>query len=91
MKPYIPMLKENNVRKGFFERQQFESVRKYLPNDVQDLITFAYVTGWRINSEVLLLKWPQVDLDVRLVRIEPGMAKNDAAAFFPSQRNLKKS
>jgi len=29
--PYIPMLKENNVRKGFFEREQFEAVRSHLP------------------------------------------------------------
>ena len=51
--PYIPMLKENNVRKGFFEREQFEAVRSHLPPHVQPLITFAYITGWRIKSEVI--------------------------------------
>jgi hypothetical protein len=27
-KPYVPMLRENNVRKGSFEREQFEAVRR---------------------------------------------------------------
>jgi len=26
-RPYIPMLKKNNVRKGFFDRDEFESIR----------------------------------------------------------------
>ncbi len=29
--PHIPMLKEHNVRKGFFERERFEAVRSHLP------------------------------------------------------------
>src|SRR5580692_6566374 len=34
-RPYIPMLKENNIRKGFFEREQFEDVRIHLPAHMQ--------------------------------------------------------
>ena len=30
MRPYIPLLKENNVRKGFFEPEQFKSVKNHL-------------------------------------------------------------
>jgi hypothetical protein len=30
--PYIPMLKENNTRKGFFEHAEFMALRKELPN-----------------------------------------------------------
>jgi hypothetical protein len=51
-KPYIPMLKENNVRKGFFEREAFEAVRNALPEDLRGMVTFAHITGWRIPSEV---------------------------------------
>jgi site-specific recombinase XerD len=29
--PYIALLQEHNVRKGFFERDQFEAVRRHLP------------------------------------------------------------
>ena len=60
--PHIPMLQEDNVRRGFFEREQFEAVRRRLPAEVQPVVTFAYLTGWRINSEVLTMQWHQIDL-----------------------------
>jgi hypothetical protein len=44
-RPYIPMLKENNVRNGFFDREQFESIRDHLPEDIQPVATLAYITG----------------------------------------------
>ena len=56
-RPHIPMLKENNVRTGFFEREQFEAVRGHLPEPLQPVVTFAYITGWRIDSEMLTLQW----------------------------------
>ena len=46
-RPYIPMLQENNVRRGFFEREQFDIVRAHLPEPLQAVATFAYLTGWR--------------------------------------------
>ena len=63
-KPHFPMLRENNVRAGFFEREQYLAVQRHLPPSMQPVVTFAYVTGWRINSEVLPLQWRQVDLKV---------------------------
>jgi len=30
-RPHVPMLQENNVRKDFFEREQFDAVRSHLP------------------------------------------------------------
>jgi hypothetical protein len=36
-------------------------VLKHLPDALQPVITFAYRTGWRIDSEVLPLEWRQVD------------------------------
>jgi integrase len=32
------------------------------------VITFAYITGWRIASEILPLQWRQVDFDAGEVR-----------------------
>jgi integrase len=75
-KPHIAMLREDNVRVGFFERDQYEAVLAHLPEGMQPVVTFAYVTGWRINSEVLPLQWRQVDLRVGEVRLDPGTTKN---------------
>ena len=50
------MLREDNVRTGFFEREMFEAVRDRLPEELQPMIMFAYITGWRIASEVLPLE-----------------------------------
>ncbi len=74
--PYIPMLKESNVRKGFFEHAEFLELRKHLPDPLNSIATFGYHTGWR-KSEILGLKWEQVDLEVGTVRLNPGMTKND--------------
>ena len=46
-------------------------------------LQFAYITGWRIHSEVLTLQWRQVDLDAGVVRLEPGTTKNrDGREFY---------
>lgn len=90
-KPHFPMLREDNVRKGFFERQQYQSMLKHLPESMRPIVTFAYVTGWRIGSEVLPLEWRQVDMKTGEVRLEPGTTKNREGRVFyltPELREL---
>ena len=82
-RPHIEMLQEHNVRTGFFERVQFEAVRRHLPEHLRGVVTFAYVTGWRIQSEVLPLEWRQVDLSAGTVRLDPWTTKNDEGRVFP--------
>ena len=82
-RPHIQMLQEHNVRTGFFERAQFEAVRRHLPEYLRGVVTFAYITGWRIQSEVLPLQWPQVDMTAGTVRLDPGTTKNDEGRVFP--------
>lgn len=73
--PHIPMLAENNVRKGFFEYTDFLALREALPDYLRPIITFAYYSGWR-KSEILNIRWNQVDLHEETVRLEPGETKN---------------
>jgi hypothetical protein len=40
-RPAIPLLREENARRGFFEAAQFEAVRRHLPPDLADFVTFA--------------------------------------------------
>jgi len=76
--PHIPMLKENNVREGFFEQAEYEALRDALPCYLKGFVTFAYKTGWRF-SEIAGRTWSLVDLDALVVRLQAGMTKNDDA------------
>ena len=81
-RPYIPMLVERNVRTGFFEREQFEAVRNRLAPMYQGVVTLAYYTGWRINSEILRLEWRQIDRHAGVIRLEPETTKNREGRMF---------
>jgi len=86
--PHIPMLKENNTRKGFFEHDEFLSLRDALPDHIKGVATFAYKTGWRI-SEITGLTWSQVDRKQGIVRLETGETKNDEARTYYLDSELK--
>jgi integrase len=87
--PFIPMLKETNVRKGFFEHEQFLAVKSALPEELRPVVTFAYHSGWR-KSEILNLTWDKVDLKHGVVRLDPGETKNDEARTLYMDEELWK-
>lgn len=76
--PYVPMLKESNTRKGFFEHDEFLALRDALPDHLKAFVTFAYHTGWRLG-EIRKLTWDKVDLKQGIIRLDPGETKNDEA------------
>ncbi len=82
-KPHIPLLRENNVRKGFFEPDEIGAVLRNLPQNLAVLVRFAYITGWRVPSEIQSLQWRQVDCNVGEVRLDPGTTKNGEGRTFP--------
>ena len=86
--PYIPMLKENNIRKGFFEHGDYLALRDALPDYLKGFVTFAYKTGWRV-SEISNLTWNQVDRDQGIVKLEPGETKNDEGRTVYLDEELK--
>ncbi|MBI4873820.1 MAG: site-specific integrase [Acidobacteria bacterium] len=79
---FIPELKEDNTRKGFFEHSEFMAVRAVLPDHLKPVLTFACFTGCR-KGEILSLQWPQMDLIERIVRPEVGTTKNDEGRIIP--------
>ncbi len=87
--PSIKLLKEAPPRQGFFEQEEYEAVCRRLPSEVQSVVTFAHITGWRVPSEVLLLTWAQVDFRGGVVRLEPGTTKNREGRTFPMFPELR--
>jgi integrase len=74
--PYIPMLREDNVRVGFVEdtgyaRLVAEAGELWL----RTFLELAFSYGWR-RSELLGLRVAQVDIVARTIRLEPGSTKN---------------
>lgn len=88
-RPHVPMLDEDNVRTGFFESYQLDAVLAHLPAEIQPVIRFAAITGWRIASEVLKLEWRNVDFTAGEVTIDAGVAKNREARVFPFTTELR--
>jgi integrase len=84
--PHIPMLEENNTRKGFFEQGQYLALRDTLPDYLRPYVIFAYKVGWR-ESEISNLTWNKVNLDQGYVRLETGETKNKEArtAFLDNE------
>ena len=82
VRPAFPTITVNNTRTGFFERAEFEAVRDALPEAMQAVATFAYLTGWR-KQEILGLQWRDVDLTAGVLRLEPGTTKNMEGRAFP--------
>ena len=89
--PSFPMLDESrNVRQGFLEPADFDKVRGAIaPELYADVASVAYITGWRVPSEVLPLAWSQVDMRAGLVRIDPGVTKAGEGRQFPITAALR--
>jgi integrase len=93
-RPRIEMLPEDNARQGYFEPEQFDAVRRNLPEHLRPLATFSYLTGWR-KSEVHTRQWRHVDFDAETITLEPGETKNRkprtiSFAEWPELRQLLK-
>jgi integrase len=88
-RPYIALLREDNVRRGFFEAGAFDAVRGRLPPDLADFVSFLYVTGWRWRSEAARLRWTSVSFDAGEIRLDPGTTKSGEGRVFPFTTGLR--
>src|SRR4030095_15293657 len=80
--PHIPMLEENNVRKGFLEHEVYLKLRDALPVYLRPLFVVAYHVGCR-RGELLKIEWSQVDWAAKRIRLEPGTTKNKEGRTLP--------
>src|SRR5687767_4045360 len=81
--PLFPnRLEENPPREGFFEHAEYLKVRVQLPKSFQDVLDFAYYSGWRRN-EILELTWDEVDMKGGIIRLPPRRSKTRTGRILP--------
>jgi integrase len=87
--PKFPQrLEENPPRQGFFEHHEYLKVRAGLPPSFQDVLDFAYYSGWR-RREVTELTWNEVDLSGGVVRLAPTRSKTKVSRVLPISTPLR--
>ena len=85
--PYIEMPKVNNARAGFLEHGQFSCLYDQLPAHVKLVAAMGYYGGMRLG-EIRWLRWEQVDLLNREVRLNQGETKNGEGRTIPLVNEL---
>jgi integrase len=86
--PRFPMFTENNVRKGFLDRDGYAKMRDALPSELCPLFVVAYNVGCRL-SELLNLQWDQVNLKDGVITLYPGETKNDDGRIIPITDDMR--
>lgn len=80
--PYVRLLPENNIRKGFLDDAQYLRLRNELPNYLRPLFVVAYHLGNRLG-ELRRLRWDQVDFQRNQFRLHPEETKNRRGRVLP--------
>jgi integrase len=86
--PKITLLKEKNVRKGFFEHDDFLAIRAALPEYLKGFVTFGYKIGWRVD-DIVNLTWAHVNRKEWYVRVEGDIPKNEEPITIYLDEELK--
>lgn len=87
-RPEISLLPEGGRREVFFEPDEFRSLLDHLPRYLKPVIQTAYVTGWRINSEILTLQKRHVDLESGYLRLDSTKPESRAFPLTPELREV---
>jgi len=82
VRPTFKLPPLRNVRTGFFEDGDFAALLLELPGDLQSVVRFLRMTGWR-KSEALGLTWAEVDWDGQVMRLHAAQTKGGDARVFP--------
>jgi len=85
--PHFPRLQEASPRQGFFEQTEYAKMLEALPEELRPVLIFAFHTGCR-RGEILRLRWNQVDLAERTIRLNAGETKNREGRVIPLAKDV---
>src|SRR5581483_7499919 len=80
--PRLPKLEEDNARQGFIEQAQYRLLLNALPDHLKCLLVVGYHCGNRLG-ELRKLRWNQVDMSAKEIRIEKRQAKGKRPRTLP--------
>lgn len=86
--PHVPHLREDNVRTGFFTREEVDRLCSFLEEPYRSFVLFGFLTGWRYD-EIRSLQWRQVDFVRNEIRLDVGSTKNREGRVFPMTGELR--
>lgn len=81
--PLFPNLKEAAPREGLWTVEEFTRLANDVAPWARPPLHFAYLTGWRLRSEVLPTRWTAVRFDLGGVTLPWGQSKNGDPRVFP--------
>ena len=86
--PKFPALKYDNHRTGFIEPSAFQALRAELPEDLRDVATFLFWSGWRSN-EAKTLEWRDVNIGQGEIRLRSENSKTRESRTLPLFGEIK--
>ncbi len=79
---YVRFLKEHNARTRVLTEEEFERLVDCAAPHLKGVLLVAYHTGMR-RGEILGLTWDKVDLEERVIRLQPEDTKTDEGRIVP--------
>jgi integrase len=73
--PHVTMPEEAPARQGFLSVADFHRLLAALPLELQDIVLFLYLTGWRVG-EMRSLEWRDIDFEYSVIRLRQENSKN---------------
>ena len=90
MIPHIPMLKESNVRKGFFEHDEYLLPEECPTPGTKDGHYLCLSFRMEKEQRSLGLIWDKVDLKQGIFTLDPGETKNEEGRTLYLNEELSK-
>jgi integrase len=80
--PTIRTPDPKNARTGVFSEADYRNLLTLLPEELRPIIVTAKFTGWRVQDELLPLRWSQVNFQNGTLTLAPNTTKNDEGRTF---------